>query len=228
MLKLIWLYLVRSYLRLGLFFYYRRIQIHGIKSIPINKPVLILANHQNALLDALLIATNLNRFGYFLTRASVFKKSLVSKLLTSLNMLPVYRVRDGWSNIRNNNPVFEKCSELLHNNKTVVIFPEGSHNLVRRVRPLSKGFTRIVFDTLEKYPELDIQLIPIGLNFVNAKDFGDATAMFVGRPISAKQFISENRNDSVIKMKKAVYEEMTQLTTQIPAENYDSLSLIHI
>lgn len=223
MLKSIWLFSVRAYLRIGMFFYFRRTKIHGIQNIPKNKPVLILANHQNALLDALLIAVNLDRFAYFLTRAGVFKKSFVSKLLHSLNMLPVYRVRDGWSNLTNNNSIFEICSELLHQNKTVVIFPEGGHNLVRRVRPLSKGFTRIVFDTLEKYPKMDIQLVPIGLNFVDTTGFVDETAMYVGEPLSARSFVCEKRNDGVIKMKKAVHNALSNLTTNIPEDNYDEI-----
>ncbi|WOD43849.1 lysophospholipid acyltransferase family protein [Hwangdonia lutea] len=204
-----------------MFFYFRRIKIHGKTNIPKNKPVLLLSNHQNALLDALLIATKSGRFSYFLTRAAVFKKSLVSKLLMSLQMLPVYRVRDGWSNITNNNAIFETCSELLHKKEAIVIFPEGSHNLKRTVRPLSKGFTRIVFDTLEKYPDTDLQLIPVGLNFEHAEKFPDSSSLFFGKPISAKDFISDNRNGNVVTLKARIQSEIAQLTTHIPSENYD-------
>ena len=72
-----------------------------------------------------------NRFSYFLTRAAVFKKPLVAKLLNSVQMLPVYRIRDGWGNIANNNAIFESCTKLLHQGNAVAIFPEGSHNLAR-------------------------------------------------------------------------------------------------
>ena len=75
--------------------------MHNVENVLKHKPVLLLANHQNALLDALLIATKCGRFSYFLTRAAVFKKSFVNKILRSLQMLPVYRVRDGWNTISN-------------------------------------------------------------------------------------------------------------------------------
>jgi len=220
--KKLWLYSVRAYVRIGLFFYFRRIHIHGLNNIPKDKPVLLLSNHQNALLDALLIATKCGRFAYFLTRAAVFKKPFVSKILNSLQMLPVYRVRDGWKTIANNNAIFKTCSELLHQNELVVIFPEGSHNLVRRVRPLSKGFTRIVFDTLEKYPDTDLQLIPVGLNFVNAVQFPDSAALYFGSPISAKSFVLDNRKDSVVNLKKTIQSEISKLTTHIPIDDYDN------
>lgn len=206
-----------------MFFYFKRIDIHGVQNVPKDKAVLLLGNHQNALLDALLIATKCGRFSYFLTRAAVFKKPLVSKLLKSLQMLPVYRIRDGWSNLSNNNAIFETCSNILSNKQAVVIFPEGSHNLARRVRPLSKGFTRIVFDTLEKHPDLDIQLVPVGLNFVNATRFPDSTAMYFGEAISAKEYVSNNRNESVVALKERIKDELSGLTTDIPVDNYDDI-----
>ena len=221
-LKKLWLHSVRSYLRLGMFFYFKRIYVHNVENVPKDKPVLLLANHQNALLDALLIATKCGRFSYFLTRAAVFKKSFVSKILKSLQMLPVYRVRDGWNNISNNNAIFENCSEILNKNEVIVIFPEGSHNLARRVRPLSKGFTRIVFDTLEKYPDLDLQLVPIGLNFVKAENCPDSAAMYFGKSFAAKDFITANKNEGVIKLKEAVHSKIKSLTTHIPEENYET------
>ena len=192
-----------------------------MEKVPKNKPLLFLCNHQNALLDALLIATQYGRFSYFLTRAGVFKKSFVSKLLHSFQMLPVYRVRDGWNTITNNNSIFNTCSELLNNGESVVIFPEGGHNLMRSVRPLSKGFTRIVFNTLEKYPNADLQLVPIGLNFEKAERFPDSVSIYFGEPLNAKDFISDNRNDDVRHMKANVQLEISKLTTDIPLFNYN-------
>jgi len=219
-MKQLWIDSVITYLKLGFFFYYKKIKVVDVKNISKDKPVLFLSNHQNALLDALLIATKCGRSSYFLTRAAVFKKPIVSKLLDSLQMLPVYRVRDGWNNITNNNLIFDSCTDILHQNKAVVIFPEGSHNLNRTVRPLSKGFTRIVFDTLEKYPETDLQLIPVGLNFKFGTDFPDSVSMYFGKPIEAKSFVSDNRNEDVVNLKKSIQFEISKLTTHISKESY--------
>ena len=217
-----WLHTVRFYIKTGLFFYYKQIDVYNVENIPENKPVLLLSNHQNALLDALLIATKSGRFLFFLTRAAVFKKMYVSKILNSLQMLPVYRVRDGWSTISNNNAIFENCSEILNKNEAIVIFPEGSHNLARRVRPLSKGFTRIVFDTLKKYPDLDLQLIPIGLNFVNAIACPDSTAIYFGEPFAAKDFIRDNKKEETLELKQTVQNKIMNLTAHISEENYEA------
>lgn len=220
-MKQIWLHSVRAYIRLGLFFYFKKIKVQHSQSISKEKAVLFLGNHQNALLDALLIATKNGRFAYFLTRASVFKNALIGSVLKSLWMLPVYRVRDGWSSIANNNSIFKKCSELLHQKQAIVIFPEGDHNLKRTVRPLSKGFTRIVFDTIDRFPEVEMQLIPVGLNYVNAAQFGDSVLLNFGTPISSNNYKSDDRVQNVNQLKKKVFDSLTTLTTHIPSDMYE-------
>jgi len=207
-----------------MFFYFRRIKRYHTENIPKDKPVLILANHQNALLDALLIATQCGRFSYFLTRAAVFNKPFISKLLHSLRMIPVYRIRDGWSKIGNNTAIFEKCISLLHKDEAVAIFPEGNHNLERRIRPFSKGFTRIVFGALEAYPSMDLQLLPVGINYQDPKKCPDTTALYFGTPISAQTFVSKNTNEATLKLKETMHREIAKLSTNIPQNDYkDSL-----
>lgn len=213
--------MLKSYLRLGLFFYFKRIVVSGVEYIPKDKPVLLLSNHQNALLDALLIATSIKGYGYYLARAGVFKKVLVSKLLLSLQLIPVYRIRDGYSNLTNNNEIFETAANLLNENKTVTIFPEGSHNLARRVRPLSKGFTRIIFNVLDKNSESELLLIPIGVNFTKAKACPDSAAIYFGEPIAAKGYLKDDKHKAVVNLKNDVHKAISQLTTHIPEENYD-------
>ena len=197
-MKKLWLHTVRIYLSVGLFFYYKKIKVVKEASIPKNTPILFMSNHQNALIDALLIATTSGRFSYFLTRAAVFKKAFVSKLLHSVNMLPVYRVRDGWSTITKNNFIFKTCTEKLKNNQSVALFPEGSHHINRTVRPLSKGFTRIVFEALNIHPNLDLQMVPIGLNFKEGTTFGDSVSIYYGEPIAAKSMVKEFLNKAAL------------------------------
>nr|WP_321236814.1 lysophospholipid acyltransferase family protein [uncultured Psychroserpens sp.] len=220
-MKQLWLYSMRAYLRLGLFFYFKKIETVNVETIPKNEPVLFLANHQNALLDALLIATKNGRFSYFLTRASVFNKPLISKILKSLQMLPVYRIRDGWSNLNKNNSIFTKSSKLLSDKQAIVIFPEGSHNLKRTVRPLSKGFTRIIFETLEAYPDTKINLIPVGLNFQYATAFSDSALINFGQSIQVGSELLGDKNKSVLQLKHEVSHQLRQLTTHIESDNYD-------
>jgi 1-acyl-sn-glycerol-3-phosphate acyltransferase len=219
-MKQVWLFSVKTYIRLGLFFYFKKIKIIDGHFIPINKPVLLLPNHQNALLDALLIATQTKRSAYFLTRAGAFNKPIVASILKSLNMLPVYRIRDGWKTVSKNNSVFKTCSELLLQNKCVVIFPEGSHNLNRTVRNLSKGFTRLVFDTIDTNKECDLQLVPIGFNYIKPEDAMDSVAIYIGKPLLAKNYSQGDRHAMTLALKNDIQKQLSILTTHIDTDFY--------
>ncbi|MGS2727078.1 1-acyl-sn-glycerol-3-phosphate acyltransferase [Psychroserpens sp. BH13MA-6] len=222
-MKILWLYIVRAYIRLGLFFYYKKIKVINAHQIPKEQAIMYLANHQNALMDALLIATKGNRFAYYLTRASVFKNPVVGSFLKSLRMLPVFRIRDGWSNLTKNTSVFSKSSQLLAAQQAITIFPEGSHNLKRTVRPLSKGFTRIIFETLEQYPETKIGLIPVGMNYQNAKTYGDSVSINFGQVFFVERKDIGNKHHDLLALKTKVFNELCKLTVHIDTQDYDAI-----
>ena len=139
--------------------------VFGKNNIPKKGAILFVSNHQNALIDPILMATTNPRDIHFLSRASAFKNSVANKLLRALNMIPIYRIRDGVNTIEKNYAIFEHCVKLLNAKKAVGIFPEGEHHLERRINPLKKGFVRIILSTLQKYPELKIQIVPVGVNY---------------------------------------------------------------
>ena len=204
-----------------MFFYFKKIEVRKQSPVPKDKPILFLGNHQNALIDPLIMAVTFGRYAHFLTRAQVFKKPFVMKILKALQLIPVYRVRDGWKNISNNNAIFSQCVSLLNNNDAVTIFPEGSHNLKRTVRPLSKGFTRIVLGVLEENPSSDLQLIPVGLNYKDAIACPDEVVIIFGKPISASKYFLDNKKEAINNLKSDIHQALTELTTHIETDNYN-------
>jgi len=215
--------IVRLLIKAALFLYFKEIKTYGLENIPKNKAVLFLPNHQNALLDALLVATRCQRRSWYLTRSDVFKNSVVKSFLGALQMIPIYRIRDGRASLKHNEAVFEQCADLLLKKEALVLFPEANHNLKRRVRKLSKGFTRILFKALYKSPELDLLLIPVGMNYQEALKFPDRVALYFGSPIAVKDLYDANdEKESVERMKQMVSTGLKNLTTHIEdAQNYD-------
>ncbi len=211
---------LKYYAKTALFFYYKKIEIVGLDKLPVGKPLFFLPNHQNALIDPLLIATNINGFASYLTRASVFKKPLMAKLLRLLGLLPVYRVRDGFSTLNKNQAIFDECVQNFSRNEMVLAFPEASHNIQRRVRPLSKGFTRIVFQELETNPESDLQLIPIGFNYSQGDKCPDSVSVIFGEAIAAKDYAEGMSSHA---LRSDVQNALSKLTTDIPQANYQTI-----
>ena len=208
------------WIRLALTFYFSGIKVKGLQNVPLGKPVMFVSNHQNALLDALLIATHCNRKPYFLTRSDVFKGTLLKVFFEFLQMIPVYRIRDGKDSLAGNNAIFERCSELLQRGEALLIFPEGNHSLKRRVRPLSKGFTRILFLALENNPTVDITVVPIGVNYAKAAKFPDKAALYYGEGIRVQEFFNkEDLTGSASRLKQEVFHHLKRLTTHIEEES---------
>jgi 1-acyl-sn-glycerol-3-phosphate acyltransferase len=209
--------ILRLLVKIALHFYFKRIRVSGKQHIPKGKPVILVANHQNALIDPLLLATHTRLNPWFLTRAAVFKNPAIAKILNFIRMLPVYRVRDGFSSIQQNQQIFDKTFEILKDNGTVIIFAEGSHSLNRYLRPLSKGFTRMAFGLKEKYPELEPVILPVGIDFSAHRRTGSNAKITFGEAIPVTMDYSQSG-----KLTKLVEKALKNLVVEIPEENYES------
>lgn len=216
---------MRAYIKTGLFFLHKKINVVGKKNIPKKGPVIFIGNHQNALIDAILIPTTNKRNIHFLARAAAFKNKPISTFLSSLNMIPVYRIRDGFGKIEKNFEIFEKCVELLNKGKAIEIFAEGEHHLFRRIMPLKKGFARILTSALRKYPDLEIQIVPVGLNYDSRLKFPASVSVHYGKPILANNFIEINKPDlRFTKIMNRVNSSLKELTLHVEdLENYEDI-----
>ena len=207
----------------GLTLFFKKIHVSGRGNLPNNKPVLFVVNHQNSFLDAILIVTRIRQFIYFLTRAQAFNPPIMNWFLRSLNLLPVYRVRDGLSSVAKNKQVFDECVQYMRRNDAILIFPEANHDLKRRIRPLSKGFTRIAFDAeVQENWTMGLQVIPVGLNYEEHRFSGRKMRIQFGEPIAMKKYeaiFKQDEREATNKLKAEVSEKMK--TTVMHVENLD-------
>lgn len=209
---------IKRLMRGALLCYFREVRFVGVERIPRNQSVLFLPNHQNALLDALLLAACIPGMRpYFLTRSDVFQGPLLRRVFEGFRMMPVYRLRDGRENLGRNQAIFERSAGLLHRGEALLLFPEANHNLKRQVRPLSKGFTRIVFQVAREYPQTGLHLVPVGINYQQAAGFPDRVAYYFGQPIAAGPFLKDGDESAASRaLNQEVFEKLTRLTTHIP------------
>ena len=220
----LWFRFVRFYVQLGLYFYVKKIKVVGIKNVPKKGAVLFAVNHPNGLIDPLIVTTNNPRASYFLVKAAAFKNPIIEKILNSLNLIAIYRMRDGIDQLAKNEEVFNKCYNIFKRGKSLMIFPEGSDCRDRTVRPLSKGFTRIVYGAIEKHPGLEIQVVPVGVTYQNSSQYPSKVALHYGTPIDASEIYANNiPSKSINILKKQVSEQLKTLCVHIENdENYNT------
>ena len=194
----IWYEIVWTGVLVTFHFYFKRWQVSGYNNVPKSGPTIYAANHQNAFLDALSIIMSNKRHPIFLTRADIFKSKMARFWLRSMNMIPIYRMRDGKDSIAKNDAVINQCIDFLTVGKQpIAIFPEGNHSMRRSLRPLKKGLGRIAFQAMEANDfNFDLKIIPVGINYSRPSKFrGDLLVNF-GEPISVMDYVEEYKKDS--------------------------------
>jgi 1-acyl-sn-glycerol-3-phosphate acyltransferase len=145
-------------------------------------PLLIAANHPNSFLDAIIIASIFRKPVYSLARGDVFKGKFISKILSSLNMLPVYRISEGAENLGNNYSTFDACNTIFKKNGIVLIFSEGRCINEWKLRPLKKGTARLALAAWqENYP---LEVLPVGINYSSFRLFGKNIVLNFGSLIT--------------------------------------------
>ncbi len=204
----------------GLHLFYKKIEVEGYENIPHGKPILVVPNHQNSFMDALLVTTSYKPTMYYLTRAQAFNPKAVGAILTSLNMLPVYRVRDGLRSVQKNKEIFERCLKYLAKGNPILVFAEANHDLKRRVRPFSKGFTRIAFDAEVRHNwEFDLQVLPVGVNYSDHQYSRNNVRIVYGKPIpvaSYKELYEKDERQAANALKVDTMEGLKPLVMHVP------------
>ena len=93
-------------------------------------------------------------------------------------------------NMDKNDEVFDNCIYLLKNKRPLMLFPEATHTLRRRLLPLKKGVTRIAFSAEEQNDfALGVKIYPIGINYSTPRDFYGDLLMKVGEPIHVSEYL---------------------------------------
>lgn len=164
-----------------------------METYPQSGPVFLAPNHQNAFMDALIPSAFAPRAIHFLARSDVFDNKLLGAFMRSIHMMPVYRQRDGIANLAKNEEIFQRCHSILREGETLLIFPEATHLGERRVRPLSKGFTRVLFGALEGHEDLNIMVVPLGINYSHYHKSGSRLIVNYGKPIAVSEYYEAYR-----------------------------------
>ena len=175
---------IKSIVSIGVRSYYREIRIENAYYLDQEGPCIIIANHPNTLMDAFMVGYANKKRVFFMAKATFFNTPLKRKLLHELGMIPVNRQSDKAIQGVNNKDSFEACYRLLESGETLVIFPEGTSYMERRLREIKTGTARIALEVEKRNQgKIGLQVIPIGLNYVEGSSYRGRVLINVGKPI---------------------------------------------
>ncbi len=156
--------LLKLFIQAGLWLFCQEIHLKNKQLFKTKGPLLIIANHPNSFLDALIIGSYYKRRVYFLARGDAFKKPLHRFILESLNMIPVYRLREGKEFLHLNDYAFNKSIDLLSKGFAVLVFIEGICINSHELQPFKKGTARILEGVQKLNVDLKIHIAGIAFN----------------------------------------------------------------
>lgn len=200
--------LVKIWVRLALRIFCTKTTVTGRESLAIAGPMLLVANHPNSFLDAIVIGAQFDRPVHFLARGDAFHKPWHNTLLRLLNMIPIYRLREGKENLHLNERAFRQSKEVLTGGGIVLIFIEGICLNTHQLQPFKKGAGRITWEN-RKLPGFSV--LPMGIAFDHFRRFGKEVHLHFGKPLLPKTLLPyEEEARSLICFNKIVYDEINQ------------------
>jgi len=226
-----WLYdLYMNYLCVAHnYIYYRHFYILNKENIPPKgQPTIVIANHQNGLMDALAILHTMfqdRRQPVFIARGDIFKKDSVARILRFLKIMPTFRSRDGnRDDIRSNLALYNRAAKVLKAGGTIVIFPEATHQHGHYMNTFKKGFCRIAFSAEEINDfKLGVQVLPLNIHYSNYFNFRSDLMVTVGEPFTFDEFFElykESPNEAYLALNDKARARVKELTPDIDIPEY--------
>jgi glycerol-3-phosphate O-acyltransferase / dihydroxyacetone phosphate acyltransferase len=153
---------------------------------PAAGPLLIVANHANALLDPAVVWATAGRDVRFLAKSTLFGTPL-RPLLAGAGAIPVYRRRDEGVDVARNAEMFAAVDAALAGGDAVCIFPEGQSHSRGRLAELRTGAARIVLGAAAAGTR--VAIVAVGLNFDRKTRFRSRVTVAYGQPFDADDLV---------------------------------------
>lgn len=185
--------IILGWARLFLRLYFRRTIVHGLENIPKDGPLILASNHPSAFMEASVLATLMGRQLHFLVRGDVFNPKF-RWLFKWTNQIPIYRQKDGISNLRKNASSFDLTYQKLAEGSAVIIFPEAKSILEKKMRPIQRGTAHLAFGTLAVMkPGQALSILPVGVNFTDPRLPGTDVVIRFGKAYHAMAGTRDDR-----------------------------------
>jgi len=175
--------------------FYRRVDLVGAERIPGDGPLIVAANHHNALVDGVLLLSAIPRRLVPVAKAPLFSNPLIGPFLRLIGALPVHRRQDGGTDPARNAALFSASTDTLRRGEAILIFPEGVSQPEPTLMPLRTGAARMLL-AAEADGVSPVTLLPVGLMFHEPGTFRTGWALVaLGEPVSTADSVILARSE---------------------------------
>lgn len=199
--------------RLLLRVFFNRVEVMGAAGVPADRPLLYVANHNNGLIDPMLVVGFLRGRPRFLAKHTLWRNPVVRPFLALGRVIPIHRPKDLGFDPELNEESFRRCREVLAAGGAVALFPEGKSHSSPALGELRTGAARIL---LGLPPEVRRRLVvvPVGLLYDAPGTFRSRVLVLVGEPVppGAGGAPAAVEEDSVRRLTATIAEALEEVT----------------
>lgn len=162
--------------------FFRSVEVDGLLRVPEGRrPVLVVANHFNGLVDAVALVAVLGRMPRFLAKATLWRVLPARPFLALAGLIPVHRRVDAADTSRNAS-TFAAAHAVLGARRMVAMFPEGISHDDARLAEVRTGAARIALGA-QVAGVRGLVVLPVGLSYESKVAVRSRLLVRVGEPI---------------------------------------------
>lgn len=190
--------LMRRLARLLVRVFFRSVEIRGdtpALTAASRQPTVVVANHTNGLVDALLLMSSIGRFPRFLAKSTLFRIPLLWPFLRLAGAIPVFRSIDGQPTTRNT-ATFRASRHLLELGGLVALFPEGISHDESTLQELRTGAARIALESAFDDGVAGVVTLTVGLTYDAKARFRSRALVRIGPEMPVASWRSAYQDDA--------------------------------
>jgi 1-acyl-sn-glycerol-3-phosphate acyltransferase len=201
--------------------YYADVVVQGRERAPREGPLVIIANHPNALIDPLLVGTALKRRILLTAKATLFDTTALAALLKVVGVVPLRRVKDEVTSgaagsttqpMRDRNAeAFRLVTNALLGGRAILIFPEGISHDDPSIAPLKSGAARMALQARAEGAK-GLRILPLGLIFEEKERPGSRVLVRIGEPLVLDDWMSAEETSDAAALTTALDARLRAVT----------------
>lgn len=210
--------------RIAIRVFFRKIYFYNKDVVKAGVPTIMAINHPTAFIDPIFVASYIAPKTYTMLRGDLFNSPFKIWLLDQIGTIPIFRFRNGFEGMRQNQDTFERCYELLNKNACISILSEGTMKHEKRLRPIQKGTAKMALGVYEKFGNEKVQIIPVGVNYSDSNQMRSVLMASVGEPILIKDYLEvykENPRKAILQITREIERQLKERVIHIadPADD---------